>query len=383
MDTLHRMLQVVEKVWATPLSALEAKGKEIPSGVLCRLLPNPDVNDPPQILPELARYQTLAQLSASILDTYIPRCRRLTQLHFGQIVSNPDAPQAFNENVGYNMTYNLVEPFKGNALHIHPAVEIFIALDGEWEIAWGAEGKQSTLLQPFDLVAVPANVRHSYKNVKPHTAHNIMTILPGKASITWAPAVVAEARAHGAQCTDDGVLIDFWSKSKLAATGGDEEDLSPRGSETDESASYHRPMTDEAMARNVRRYASGQPLVVQTPEGHLCIRWHTLRRGDAFDACGLPADVDLLVVVLEGDTEVKADGKLLGYATRLDAIRIPAHTSPRRVVLANLLPGACTLLVVESKMRGLMGKHCDQWEISDAVLPQSELKFDVPEGMVR
>ena len=76
----------------------------------------------------------------------IPRCDHpvfvtvssLTQLHFGRIVSNPDAPQRFSESVGYNMTYNLVEPFKGNALHTHPSVEIFIALDGRWEIAWGA-----------------------------------------------------------------------------------------------------------------------------------------------------------------------------------------------------------------------------------------------------
>ena len=57
-----------------------------------------------------------------------------------------------------NMTYNLVEPFKGNALHTHPAVEIFIALDGRWEIAWGAHGEQTTVLAPGDLVAVPARL---------------------------------------------------------------------------------------------------------------------------------------------------------------------------------------------------------------------------------
>jgi quercetin dioxygenase-like cupin family protein len=148
---------------------------------------------------------SLAFFDAAILDTYIPRCRRLTQLHFGRIVSNPDAAQAFSENVGYNMTFNLVEPFKGNALHTHPAVEVFIALDGRWEIAWGERGAQSTVLEPWDLVAVPADVRHSYKNVESHTAQNIMTILPGKASIVWAPAVVSEARTHGAHCTDDGV----------------------------------------------------------------------------------------------------------------------------------------------------------------------------------
>ncbi len=85
---------------------------------------------------EVARYSSLRQFAASLLDAFIPRHRRLTQLHFGRIVSNPDATGAFSEDVGFNMTYNLVEPGQGNALHTHPAVEIFVALDGVWEISW-------------------------------------------------------------------------------------------------------------------------------------------------------------------------------------------------------------------------------------------------------
>ena len=49
---------------------------------------------------EVARYASMSHFDASILDTYIPRCRRLTQLHFGKIVSNPNAPQAFSETWG-------------------------------------------------------------------------------------------------------------------------------------------------------------------------------------------------------------------------------------------------------------------------------------------
>lgn len=98
-------------------------------------------------------------------------------------------------------TYNLVEPGKGNALHTHPSVEIFIALDGKWEIAWGGRGEHTMVLQPWDMIAVPAHVRHSYKNVEEKTANHIMTILCGDASITWGPDVVAEARNHGVRCT--------------------------------------------------------------------------------------------------------------------------------------------------------------------------------------
>lgn len=335
---------------------------------------------------EMARHASLQQFSASILDTYIPRCRRLTQLHFGSIVSNPDAPQAFTENVGYNMTYNLVEPFKGNALHTHPAVEVFVALDGRWEIAWGERGEQATVLAPGDLVAVPAGVRHSYKNIEPHTAQNILTILPGRASITWAPDVVSEARQHGARCTNDGVLLDFWSKAeaKQANQAAEEEEQPPEPQQPVPASFSHVPVSDAAMARYVRRKASGQPLVVQTPEGYLRTSWRTLGRGESLDARrAATAQTDLLVVVLGGDAELSCgrEQQLVGSATRLDAVRIPAasavsaagHCRPASVTLTNRLPAPCTLLLVESQMRGLVGKQTDTWAISDAVQPPAKL----------
>ena len=102
---------------------------------------------------ELARAASMAQFAASLLDAHIPRHRRLTQLHLGRIVSNPDAAGAFSDaGIGYNMTYNLVEPGRGNALHAHDAVEIFVALDGAWLLAWRARGERATTLAPLELV---------------------------------------------------------------------------------------------------------------------------------------------------------------------------------------------------------------------------------------
>lgn len=175
-------------------------------------------------------------------------------------------------------TYNLVEPGKGNALHTHPSVEIFIALDGKWEIAWGGRGEHTTVLQPWDMIAVPAHVRHSYKNVEEKTANHIMTILCGDASITWGPDVVAEARNHGVRCTRRccftcayrlpeprtfdarcsrrGELLGFWSGEELQEEAGAE-------TEEDEPDAYHRPMSNAEMARHVRRFRDGQSLSVQ------------------------------------------------------------------------------------------------------------------------
>jgi len=334
---------------------------------------------------EVARYASLTQFSASILDTYIPRCRRLTQLHFGRIVSNPDAPQAFSENVGYNMTYNLVEPHKGNALHTHPSVEIFIALDGRWEIAWGERGEQSVVLEPYDLVACPCNVRHSYKNVEPHSAHNIMTILIAAPAITWAPAVVAEARKHGAHCTRRGVLLDFWSNGgsgqrPMPTEADDDDDDDDRAAAAE--AAFHVPMSEEAMLRCVRRHASAQPLVVTTPNAYVQLRWVTVRPSAVHRACDAPEESDQLLVVLQGEVEVleaspssswlgggggggwvKRSTRRRSLASRLDAIRIPRGPTSRRLTLHNCSEQPCMLLEVLSEARALVDARCETWSI--------------------
>jgi len=318
---------------------------------------------------EVARYASMRQYDASILDTFIPRCRRLTQLHFGRIVSNPDAPQAFSTNVGFNMTYNLVEPFKGNALHTHPAVEVFIALDGCWEIAWGEKGEHTTLLQPWDIVAVPAHVRHSYKNVEAQTANHIMTILPGKAAITWAPDVVSEARANGAHCTNKGQLLGFWKGNK----SGDAAPAEPETEDEDEPDAYHVPMGKAEMAENIRRFSDGRPLCVQAENSHLKIDWRTLSPGEQMAASR--SAVDVLLVVLEGTLMLtRPSGEVFTVASQLDSVRVPAEETAITTA-ANQLGSPCTLLVIESHMRSLVDRLADEWIVSSSVdMPFSSSK---------
>jgi len=317
---------------------------------------------------EVARYASMRQYDASILDTFIPRCRRLTQLHFGRIVSNPDAPQAFSENVGFNMTYNLVEPNKGNALHTHPSVEVFIALDGCWEVAWGEKGEHTTLLQPWDMVAVPAHVRHSYKNVEAQTANHIMTILPGKAAITWAPDVVSEARANGARCTNKGTLLGFWKggKGDAAAAAAAAE---PETDDEDEPDAYHLPMSRADMAQHVRRFGGGRPLCVQAEGSHIEMDWTTLAQGEKMVTN--PSALDVLLVVLEGTLLLtKASGEVFAVASQLDSVRVPVEEAGT-VTAVNQLAAPCTFLVVESHMRGLVDRMADEWLVRD-------VKNDVP-----
>jgi len=298
---------------------------------------------------EVARYSQIPQFDASILDTFIPRCRRLTQLHFGAIVSNPHAPMAFREKMGYNMTYNMVPPGHGNALHMHRAIEIFVALDGKWEIAWGMEGEHTVVLEPWDFVCVPARVCHSYKNIEEQTAQNIMTILPGKSWIAWAPGVVTEARENGAECDDNGVMLKY---AHLVAPTAD---LAADAGNVD-----WRSMGPDDMLPFVHRFKDQRPLEcrmtnVKTPDGKapfIEMFWQNVKPDSSKTLPRRPG-VDLLLVVLDGSVLIKtASGRPVAAAGRLDAVRVPTEAlAESEVVIYNPCPSPCVLLVVATEMR--------------------------------
>lgn len=299
---------------------------------------------------EVARYSQMPQFDASILDTYIPRCRRLTQLHFGHIVSNPHAPMAFKEKVGYNMTYNLVPPGNGNALHMHRSIEIFVALDGRWEIAWGMKGEHTVVLEPWDFVACPARVCHSYKNIASDVAHNIMTILPGKSWITWAPDVVDEARKNGAECDDNGMLLKY---AHLMAKG-DTKSLAAAADQVE-----WKSMGPDDMAPFLHRFKDKRPLECKMGEDvqdgtapWIEMFWKTVEPEGVLRLPQRPG-VDLLLVILDGNVLVQtAASRPVAAAGKLDAIRVPAEAfAAGDVAVRNPCPTDCTLLVVATQMR--------------------------------
>jgi uncharacterized RmlC-like cupin family protein len=63
----------------------------------------------------------------------------------------------------------------GPGLHVHwNTHETFMALTGRWEIRWGDTGEESTIIEPFDLIAVPPGVTRQFINLSDKDAH-----LPG------------------------------------------------------------------------------------------------------------------------------------------------------------------------------------------------------------
>jgi len=253
--------------------------------------------------------------------------------------------------MGYNMTYNLVPPGNGNALHMHRSIEIFVALDGRWEIAWGMKGEHSVVLQPWDFVAVPARVCHSYKNVEEDTAQNIMTILPGKSWIAWAPEVVAEARGHGAECDDNGMLFKY--AKQVGAS--DAKSLAAQSDSVE-----WKSMGPRDMDPYVHRFSERQPFECQMheeavpggPAPWIEMWWKTLQPDEVF-APPRREGVDLLLVVLEGSILVKAPtGRPIASAGKLDSVRIPTQAlAAQDLIIGNPCPSPCTMLVTATQMR--------------------------------
>ena len=112
----------------------------------------------------------MPELTLSLLDAYIPEHERTTTLLMGSIVTNP-SDQPLLPCYGYNLTYNRtdtvgcslfrhgfsrMDPGKGNALHRHAAVEIFVPLDQPFEFAYGSQGEHTVTLPEGNAIAVPA-----------------------------------------------------------------------------------------------------------------------------------------------------------------------------------------------------------------------------------
>ena len=72
-------------------------------------------------------------------------------------------------------------PGDGPGLHVHYKThETFMALTGRWEIQWGDHGEERTVLEPFDLIAVPPAVTRRFVNLAGEDAH-LLVIIQGKA----------------------------------------------------------------------------------------------------------------------------------------------------------------------------------------------------------
>merc|ERR1712032_30486 len=185
---------------------------------------------------------------------------------------------------------------------------------------------------PMDFVACPARVYHYYKNVDPSQPAQILTILPGRPTVSWAPEVVEKARQKGAQCDDKGVLEMKQPSMKMDAPEVEE-----------------KVFLEGDMSPFVMKHADKNALYLSAEEGWIQVGWKDLPVGQSVEVAGtLPdgpvksviacngfhseakgvtsvsaeAAHDVLVVVLQGCVELTGPG-LTEKLGKLDIFKLP------------------------------------------------------------
>jgi quercetin dioxygenase-like cupin family protein len=115
--------------------------------------------------------------------------------------SGPSTP--LDEVEAFNGTYLRCAPGKGIGTHAHATPEVFIVMSGTWSVTLGVEDAQETILEPWDIIAVPPNAMHGAVNISDEDGW-MMTINAGHggAKLFWAPDLVEEIRSTGVEVDD-------------------------------------------------------------------------------------------------------------------------------------------------------------------------------------
>ena len=96
----------------------------------------------------------------------------------GQLSPNP--PVIGGDAGVFRLGFATCPPGNGPGLHVHwKTHETFIAMTGKWEIRWGDKGEERTVIEPFDLIAVPPGVTRQFINISNQDAH-LMVIIQGE-----------------------------------------------------------------------------------------------------------------------------------------------------------------------------------------------------------
>ena len=75
-------------------------------------------------------------------------------------------------------------PDTGPPLHVHERTrETFMPLTGEYEVTWGPDGENKTVLGLFDLFAVPPGVYRAFRNVSGKDAKMLVVVQGEKGEV--------------------------------------------------------------------------------------------------------------------------------------------------------------------------------------------------------
>jgi quercetin dioxygenase-like cupin family protein len=160
----------------------------------------------------VARAQKVRGSDLAFLDQRIPAYEReiIDMVGMGVTENAALKPNVKLGAQGFSITYIRAPKGKGAALHRHATEEVFIPVQGRWQVFWLEGDEERTLdLDEGDVVNVPIGIYRGFRNLSDRPDALLMAIIggPDAGKVDWHPSVLAEARKTGLSVDDDGNLI--------------------------------------------------------------------------------------------------------------------------------------------------------------------------------
>jgi mannose-6-phosphate isomerase-like protein (cupin superfamily) len=160
----------------------------------------------------VARAKSVKGSALAFLDQRIPAYEReiIDMVGMGVTENAALKPNVKAGAHGFSITYVRAPKGKGAALHRHATEEVFIPVNGRWQVFW-LEGEQECTidLDEGDVCNVPIGIYRGFRNLSGGAGALLMAIIggPDAGKVDWHPSVVAEARETGLSVDDDGNLM--------------------------------------------------------------------------------------------------------------------------------------------------------------------------------
>ena len=175
----------------------------------------------------VARRKDLKAYPKSFVDTVIPRYERKLYSIIGKSVFEDPAMKPAIA-IPHPFSFSLIEVPAGNGagLHAHTTEEVFMPIDGRLAVFWGDKGENEIVLGPLDTITVPIGAMRGFRNVDKKTIQ-VIAIVGGDdgGRLTWHKELVAEAKEHGGELSNEGFLT---KKAKAAKAKPAAKDAKPK-----------------------------------------------------------------------------------------------------------------------------------------------------------
>jgi mannose-6-phosphate isomerase-like protein (cupin superfamily) len=160
----------------------------------------------------VARASNARGLEVAFLDQRIPTYEReiINMVGMGVTENAALKPNVSLGAAGFSVTYVRAKTGKGAALHRHATEEVFIPVNGPWQVFWlEGEEERSVDLDEGDVINVPIGIYRGFRSLSDRPDALLIAIVggPDPGKVDWHPSVLAEARKTGLSVDDDGNLI--------------------------------------------------------------------------------------------------------------------------------------------------------------------------------